>query len=305
MVVSLGPGKFYGSSLPRPRIYTDVKFNSDRVDPPVPVMEPFLSWAQEAHWSMGGLNFKRLRLQGRIEGNVDKLRKHREKQAKLPASNCPKDLNRSIASGVDGEIENNRKRAGSDSPPPAPKVNKRRKFMDLFDEDSEEEVEEQQETAEKMGKKKPARKLVGDFEMVADSSDAGMKTRRRRLEEGGSGNVGVGDVVMKVVEELNRENSAGEKLKGEKKVRSNGKSGSSPLNGVRNSPRRRGLDEGGNGNSSVGAGDVVMEVVEELNRENSTGKKLRGEKKGKSEGKDASPLNGVRISPRLAKQRSS
>ncbi|KAI3780654.1 hypothetical protein L2E82_10639 [Cichorium intybus] len=59
MVVALGPGKFYGRGLPRPRFYTDVKYNSYRVDPPVPVTDPFMAWAEEAHWSMGGLNFKR------------------------------------------------------------------------------------------------------------------------------------------------------------------------------------------------------------------------------------------------------
>ncbi|KAG6429625.1 hypothetical protein SASPL_107677 [Salvia splendens] len=59
MVVQLGPGKFYGSSLPRPRFYTDVKLNSERVDPPPSVTDPLMSWAQEAHWSMGGLNVKR------------------------------------------------------------------------------------------------------------------------------------------------------------------------------------------------------------------------------------------------------
>ncbi|KAG9456916.1 hypothetical protein H6P81_001424 [Aristolochia fimbriata] len=79
MVVPLGLGKFYGSSLPRPRFYSDVKLNEERVDPPLPVMEPFLSWAREAHWSMGGLNFKRVRLQGKIEGNISKLRKISDK----------------------------------------------------------------------------------------------------------------------------------------------------------------------------------------------------------------------------------
>ncbi|CAL9098454.1 unnamed protein product [Musa textilis] len=79
MVVALGPGRFYGSSLPRPRFYADVKFNGERVDPPVPVMDPFLSWAKEAHWSMGGLNFNRHRLQGRIEGSIKKLRAQQEK----------------------------------------------------------------------------------------------------------------------------------------------------------------------------------------------------------------------------------
>ncbi|KAJ4833220.1 hypothetical protein Tsubulata_049073 [Turnera subulata] len=86
MAVSLGPGKFYGSSLPRPRIYTD---GGERVDPPVPVMDALLSWTNEAHWSMGGLSFERLRFQGRIEGNVARLRKLREKQKKLKAKNSP------------------------------------------------------------------------------------------------------------------------------------------------------------------------------------------------------------------------
>ncbi|XP_015574006.1 uncharacterized protein LOC8262058 [Ricinus communis] len=201
MVVPLGPGKFYGSSLPRPRIYTDVKFNSDRVDPPVPVTDPFLSWAQEAHWSMGGHSFQRLRLQGRIEGSVNKLRKFREKEAKLQARNSPA------------------------SPPPAPKVIKRRRFMDLMDEESEEEEEE--EIVEKVKKKKSVRKLVGDFEKVATES----------VENKGKASGGIDDAVMKVVEEVNRENSVGKKLRRGKKGKSNKENGSSPVNGVRTSPR--------------------------------------------------------------------
>ncbi|XP_057791248.1 uncharacterized protein LOC131008381 [Salvia miltiorrhiza] len=31
MVVALGPGKFYSSSLQRPRFYTNVKFNNERI----------------------------------------------------------------------------------------------------------------------------------------------------------------------------------------------------------------------------------------------------------------------------------
>ncbi|KAJ4804023.1 hypothetical protein LUZ62_016589 [Rhynchospora pubera] len=75
MVLALGPGRFYGSSLPRPRFYPDPKLNSTRVDPPESVIDPLLSWANEAHWSMGGLSFRRLRLQGKIEGSITKLRK--------------------------------------------------------------------------------------------------------------------------------------------------------------------------------------------------------------------------------------
>lgn len=74
MVAALGAGKFYGSSLPRPRFYTDVKLNGERIDPPLPVMDPLMAWAEEAHWSMGGVSTTRRRLQGRIEGNVSKLR---------------------------------------------------------------------------------------------------------------------------------------------------------------------------------------------------------------------------------------
>ncbi|KAG5222914.1 microtubule-associated protein [Salix suchowensis] len=150
MVIPLGPGKFYGSTLPRPRIYTDVKHSVERVDPPVPVMDPFLSWANEAHWSMGGLNFNRLRYQGRIEGNTDKLRNNK----KIKPNPVP-----------DGQKERNKKRGGSVSPPPAPKVAKKRRFLQLIDEESEEEDQEIEETVKV--KRGLARKLVGDFERVA------------------------------------------------------------------------------------------------------------------------------------------
>ena len=80
MVVALGPGRFYGSGLPRPRF-----FPGDRVDPPVSVTDPLLAWAQEAHWSMGGLGVKRLRLQGRIEGSIDKLRRRARRDARAKA----------------------------------------------------------------------------------------------------------------------------------------------------------------------------------------------------------------------------
>ncbi|XP_050204456.1 uncharacterized protein LOC126654584 [Mercurialis annua] len=212
MVYPLGPGKFYGSSLPRPRIYTDVKFNTDRVDPPVSVSDPFLSWAQEAHWSMGGLSFQRLRFQGHIEGNAMKLRKFREKEAKMEAKNSPKSDHRN----------DNGKRACSVSPPPASKVTKRRKFLAIFDEDSEEEGNE---VAEKMIKKRPARKLVGEFDKVATVATAGSDGGGVRTRRGG-----VGGDVMKIVEEVNRENSG-------KKAKNVEKNGSSPVSRVRTSPR--------------------------------------------------------------------
>ncbi|MCD7466839.1 hypothetical protein HAX54_003877 [Datura stramonium] len=86
MVVALEPRKFYGSSLPRPRFY---KPNEERVDPPVSILDPLMSWAEEAHWSMGGVSFKRHRLQGRIEGNIEKLRAERERVEKMSDKETP------------------------------------------------------------------------------------------------------------------------------------------------------------------------------------------------------------------------
>ncbi|QCD94772.1 uncharacterized protein LOC114182096 [Vigna unguiculata] len=162
MVVSLGPGKFYGTSLPRPRIYTDVKFNDHRVDPPIPVTDPLMSWAEEAHWSMGGLSFKRLRLQGKIEGNVQRLRSQREKAQSLsptPAHSVPAPSERS----------------SSPTPPPAPVVTKRRRYMDLIVDEEEDEEEEEPEVVEpprtRVRKSRLVKKLGDDFDRVAEEND--------------------------------------------------------------------------------------------------------------------------------------
>ncbi|XP_057806179.1 uncharacterized protein LOC131021106 [Salvia miltiorrhiza] len=134
MVVALGPGKFYGSSLPRPRFYTDVKFNEERVDPPPSVTDPLMAWAEEAHWSMGGLNVKRHRLQGRIEGNVESLRVQREqifKRSPIPNKSVKKPA---ASRRQEDEIDK------TPSPPRAPVAIKRRRVVGLLDEDEEEEV---------------------------------------------------------------------------------------------------------------------------------------------------------------------
>ncbi|XP_044466305.1 uncharacterized protein LOC123196369 [Mangifera indica] len=163
MVVPLGPGKFYGSSLPRPRIYANTKLNPEQVDPPVPVMDPLLSWANDAHWSMGGLNFKRLRLQGRIEGSVTKLGKEREQMAKSQTKYSSND------SGT-----NNKKRGASVSPPPAPVAVKKRRFLDLSDKEEEEEVHKVVEKEKGCYR----RKLIKDFDRTAGITDStGTKTR--------------------------------------------------------------------------------------------------------------------------------
>ncbi|KAJ4822839.1 hypothetical protein Tsubulata_026093, partial [Turnera subulata] len=60
--------------------------------------------------------------------------------------------------------ESDRAQKGS-SVPPAPVASKRRRFMDLFDESEEEEEEVVVEKVER--KRRPARKLVEEFEKVA------------------------------------------------------------------------------------------------------------------------------------------
>ncbi|KAF4382724.1 hypothetical protein CsatB_020612 [Cannabis sativa] len=251
MVVSLGPGKFYGTSLPRPRIYTDVKLNDHRVDPPLSVMDPFLSWANEAHWSMGGLSYKRLRLQGRIEGNVSKLRAEREKIAKKNE----KFASKSPTTGSDPGVLKRKKvvdTSGDDdeSPPPAPIATKRRRFMDLIDEDMNREDEEI--GSSKVRRRRLVKKLTDDFDKVAEEKEKACETPSRSLRNGGSGSNGLRsrrliledsvapatEIVMDIVKEVNKLSSKGKKLKGSAtKVKSGGGSESSPVTRSRNSPR--------------------------------------------------------------------
>ncbi|KAE8730332.1 Glycosyl hydrolase superfamily protein [Hibiscus syriacus] len=180
MVVPLGPGKFYGSSLPRPRIYTETRFNSERVDPPVPVLDPLLSWANEAHWSMGGLSFKRLRLQGRIEGNVKRLKAQREKL---------------LNEKDDDPIVMKNNRDASMSPPPAPMAIKRKRFFDLIDDDDVESESESDEMVVKREAKRASRKGPIAEEVNAESEVVkkrrrivkGLKNDKDKLQQGGTG----------------------------------------------------------------------------------------------------------------------
>ncbi|KAM7503456.1 hypothetical protein LguiB_002360 [Lonicera macranthoides] len=175
MVVALGPGKFYGGSLPRPRYYTDVKFNDERVDPPVPVLDSFLSWANEAHWSMGGLNVKRHRLQGRIEGSVKKLRAEHEKSEKGLAP--------------PGTV---RSASPSPSPPPAPVAVKRRRVLGLIDDDEEDEERENRSEEREIGRRRrPARKLWDEFDKrveVVNTKGKKGKTLKKSFGKAAKGN---------------------------------------------------------------------------------------------------------------------
>ncbi|CAL5200398.1 unnamed protein product [Lathyrus oleraceus] len=173
MVLSFEPSKpvkFYGSSLPRPRIYVNPD-GSDRVDPPLSVTDPLMSWAQEAHWSMGGLSFKRLRLMGKIEGNVEKLRTQREKESNTKSPSF--DLRRSLSSLSP---------TPSPSSPPAPISSKRRRLETLLE-------EEVRVSSPVTSGRRLVKKLGDDFDRVA----APVKIRRRRL-------VKIGDAVKKAVE---------------------------------------------------------------------------------------------------------
>ncbi|ONI16989.1 hypothetical protein PRUPE_3G132500 [Prunus persica] len=239
------PVKFYGHSLPRPRIYTDVKFNDHRVDPPVAVLDPLLWWANEAHWSMGGLSFKRIRLQGRIEGNVGKLRVQREKTERK-RQKLEKSANGSASN------QSNSKRAASDSPPPAPIATKRRRFLDLIDEDDEDgnDADEVEHEVEAVKGKRLVKNLADAFDKVAMEGEGGnslspskglggesegiaTRTRSRRSEEDEAA-----ETVLKVAEEVNKLSFKDKKLKGKSKGKENKQqTGSSNVNGTRTSPR--------------------------------------------------------------------
>ncbi|XP_010447998.1 PREDICTED: uncharacterized protein LOC104730521 [Camelina sativa] len=151
--LSIRPVEFYGNGLPRPRFFDNPKFNSCRVDPPLSVLDPLLTWARDAHWSMGGLNFTRLRLQGRIEGNVNKLRAQLEKSTPVK-----------LESGISERKK--KKRSGSESPPPPPVVVKRRRYLDLNDSDDEEVGSEEDE-----GVVSIRRKLSDEFDKVAEDNN--------------------------------------------------------------------------------------------------------------------------------------
>ncbi|XP_045806883.1 uncharacterized protein LOC123899715 [Trifolium pratense] len=203
MVFPLKLTKFYGSSLPRPRIYVNPNGN-ERIDPPISVTDPLMSWAQEAHWSMGGVSFKRLRLMGKIEGNIGRLRNQREKEDKefkaqahnkSPISNS--DLPRS-------KISDSPLPSKSPSPPPAPIASKRRRLVTLLEE--EEKGEEIRVSAPVTRRRRLVKKLGDDFDRVASPenkksdevvvSDSTVVTpkRSRRL-------VKIGDAGKKIVEE--------------------------------------------------------------------------------------------------------
>ncbi|CAI9089398.1 OLC1v1023964C1 [Oldenlandia corymbosa var. corymbosa] len=227
MVVALGPGKFYGSSLPRPRIYTDVRFNDYRVDPPVPVTDPLMTWAEEAHWSMGGLSFQRHRLQGRIEGSVEKLRAEQEKLIrKAQKAAYPK------------------KKIGASTSPSTPAapvaVKRKRRILALLDEEEEEEEEERM-VEKKEVVRKTARKLGDDFDRVANEKRrspgrrsgvgtavlAAVRKQSPRTEE-------EEEEIMGSIGTKEKSNSIDKKVSGKKRLT---KKGETAVKGMRSSPR--------------------------------------------------------------------
>ncbi|XP_047060470.1 60S ribosomal protein L22-like [Lolium rigidum] len=165
MVVALGLGRFYGSGLPRPRV-----FPGDRVDPPAPVTDALLCWAREAHWSMGGLGAKRLRLQGRIEGNLVKLRRTARRDAKARAAGeRPASLD---ALGSDDDEESDREEVK------AQERALRREVVDEEDSDSSDSEDEELValvTIAAAAKRKRARKLFDEF----DQLEGGRKKKQK------------------------------------------------------------------------------------------------------------------------------
>ncbi|XP_028078970.1 uncharacterized protein LOC114280788 [Camellia sinensis] len=136
MVVTQGPENFYGSNLPRPQIYTDIKFNDERVNPLSSITDLLMTWAKEAHWSMDKLSFKHLRLQGHIRGNVTKLRPQRKKFLKS-RSRFSTNLIADLDSNLDDDEDN---KDSSPLQPVTPMVTKQqRRFMVVIEEEDDRE----------------------------------------------------------------------------------------------------------------------------------------------------------------------
>ncbi|KAL1203162.1 hypothetical protein V5N11_015397 [Cardamine amara subsp. amara] len=164
---SIRPAEFYGNALPRPRFFDNPQFNSCRVDPPLSVLDPLLSWAKDAHWSMGGLNFTRLRLQGRIEGNVNKLRAQLEKSTPVKLESGISDKKK--------KKKKKKKRSGFESPPAAPIAVKRRRYLNLNDSDDDGSEDE--------GVARIRRKLSVDFDRVAGENKIKLvKSNKKPIE---------------------------------------------------------------------------------------------------------------------------
>ncbi|XP_072973998.1 uncharacterized protein [Typha angustifolia] len=185
MVVALGPGRFYGSSLPRPRFYPDVRLSDSRVDPPVSVSDPLLSWAHEAHWSMGGLSFKRHRLQGRIEGSIKKLRAHQEQRTKnSPKSTVinkkrPQDLSSlDDASSEEDEVEVGEK----EKEVTVASFRKRaRKLGDEFDRIAARQGEEKRRAVvDRIGTRARSRKFVVDEATIEEEEEEKKKKKKKK-----------------------------------------------------------------------------------------------------------------------------
>ncbi|KAL2539551.1 hypothetical protein Adt_00529 [Abeliophyllum distichum] len=119
------------------------------------------SWAQEAHWFMGGLSFQRHRFQDRIEGNVKKLHaQHKEFSKESQKQNLVKNFAVSLSS------------------PPLPVANKRSRVVGLVDE------EEEENESEREIRRGAVRKLGDDFERVARESGMGRKIIEEVVDKG-------------------------------------------------------------------------------------------------------------------------
>lgn len=190
MVVALGPGRFYGSSLPRPRYYPDPKLNPIRVDPPESVVDPLLSWANEAHWTMGGLSFRRLRLQGRIEGSISKIRKSMSPNPKRLKTSIRFTKQR-LASLEEEDAESDTEEKVDDSD-----LEEGEESEEVEEEqESEKEVEEDEESEEEMEaitKKRRVRRLGDEFDRIAE--EAKKKEKVDKKSNGKAGKRGKGRV---------------------------------------------------------------------------------------------------------------
>lgn len=191
MVVPLRLTQFYGHSVPRPRIYDAVKFSEQRVDPPASVNDALLSWASDAHWSMGGLSFKRVRTQGKVEGSVRRLRAFDEEDgdaqdesetlqatAKSQTARKPAEGSVKVKSAVSkgSSLEKKRQRTEEESveETPARKLRKREIFQDSSEGGSPTFVPATEEI--KLRRKERPKHELPEVEFVHASRKNGLKS---------------------------------------------------------------------------------------------------------------------------------
>ena len=200
MVLPLKLTQFYGHSIPRPRVYTDVKFSESRVDPPSSVNDALLSWASNAPWANGGLSQHRLRAQGKLEGSASKLRNLlEEEEEEVQVAAVPEAQPESEKTTSKGHISVKRKKIESEEGCHEGEIQKRKMKKEADDHDENEAT-----PVSKLRKMNRSEKLRGH------SDDESVETpvrSQREIREPQSSSLSDDDDVPSTVDKLRTKSS--------------------------------------------------------------------------------------------------